>query len=257
MRFVLKLHTAAAKPVIPANYAYPLSASIYRILSHADSSYAAYLDEEGYGNGFKLFSFSQINCPFQENGDRLRLLNRELSFFISFHLPDTAETFIKDLFHSEMIGISDKKSKTGFVVREIEILPNPVQDYKERTIVQLVLKPLSPIVAGMPDKAGYDFLSPVDVRFIPNLLHNWKCKIASCYDEATASSALLKLEPVFLETPPKPRVIILNGGTTTEKRMTGWMNFELQATAERRFVELLLNAGMGLYNGQGMGYVSE
>lgn len=97
MRFMLMLRGKTSKPIIPANYSYPLSAAIYKILSRADSEYAAFLHEKGYGKGFKLFSFSQINCAFRIEGDRLCMQNPELSFVISFHLPDAAENFIKEI----------------------------------------------------------------------------------------------------------------------------------------------------------------
>ena len=52
------------KGVLPINYQYPLSAAIYRIISKGDKEYANLLHEKGYGKGFKLFTFSQLNVPF-------------------------------------------------------------------------------------------------------------------------------------------------------------------------------------------------
>ncbi|MBS1744677.1 MAG: CRISPR-associated endoribonuclease Cas6, partial [Bacteroidetes bacterium] len=40
-----------------------------------------------------------------------------------------------------------------------------------------------------------------------------------------------------------------------ETKIRGWMNFGLKVTAEKRFAELLQNAGLGLYNAMGCGCV--
>ncbi len=41
---------------IPINYPYPLSAAIYRIIAKGNADYADFLDGQGYGKGFKLFT---------------------------------------------------------------------------------------------------------------------------------------------------------------------------------------------------------
>lgn len=255
MRFQISLekHTGT---LIPVNYAYPLSAAIYRIIAKGDAEYAGFLHEEGYGKGFKLFTFSQLNVPFKIDGDRIRLLSNELHFQVAFHLPQAMESFIRGLFQSEDIAIADKKSKAGFRVRSVESLPDPLQQYKENEIIHIHLKPLSPVVAGlMNDRGYYDFLSPEDKRFTESLIYNWRNKIATCYDEVTASSALLMIEVVPMIKPFKSRLITIKSGTPKETKIRGWMNFELKVTAERRFVELLLNAGCGVYNSMGCGSV--
>lgn len=255
MRFKLALHTITPKPVIPINYTYPLSAAIYRILARADSEYASFLHEKGYGKGFKLFCFSQINCPFRIERDRLYLLSNELSFQVAFHLPKAAESFIRGLFQSERIDIADKQSKASFTVQSVESLPDPLYNYKDNEVISMMLTPISPVVVGLPNEKGnYDFLSPDDEQFSECLAYNWREKIKSCYDEVMAQSALLIAEPI-LEYPPKSRLITIKADTNAETKIRGWMNFKLKVTAEKRYVELLLNTGAGVYNAQGMGGV--
>jgi CRISPR-associated endoribonuclease Cas6 len=55
--------------------------------------------------------------------------------------------------------------------------------------------------------------------------------------------------------PFQSRLITIKADTPEATRIRGWMNFGLKVTGERRFVELLINAGAGVYNAQGMGYV--
>lgn len=244
------------RAAIPVNYQYPVSAAIYRIIAKGDREYAAFLHGQGYGKGFKLFTFSQLNAPFRIEGDRLILSGNEVSFQIAFHLPQAMESFVKGLFQSEHIDIADKKSRASFTVKSVESLPDPLQRYKDNEIINVPLKPLSPVVAGLQNEKGhYDFLSPDDVHFTESLIYNWRNKIETCYNAETASSALLMIEIVPMRTPFKSRLITIKSGTPEETKIRGWMNFGLKVTGERRFVELLLNAGAGVYNSQGMGFV--
>lgn len=94
MKFKVMLSRKFGK-AIPVNYQYPLSAAIYRIVSKGDAEYARFLHETGYGKGFKLFTFSQLNVPFEIEGDRLRLTSNEANFQVAFHLPQAMESFVK------------------------------------------------------------------------------------------------------------------------------------------------------------------
>lgn len=69
MRFLLFLQCNKRGEVLPINYQYPLSAAIYKIPDQADAEYAAFLRKSGYGKGFKLFTFSDIGCPFRIAGE--------------------------------------------------------------------------------------------------------------------------------------------------------------------------------------------
>jgi CRISPR-associated endoribonuclease Cas6 len=191
MQIKITLSARNDKTIIPFNYAYPLSAAIYRILSKGDAAYAEFLHEAGYGKGFKFFSFSQLFCPFKKEGDRMLLLQPEARFHAAFHLPQAMENFVKGLFHSEQIVIADKQSRALFHIKSVESLPNPLQGFKENELVNMQLKPLSPVVAGLRTEDGkYKFLSPEQPEFVESLLFNWRSKIASCFDKAAADDAL-------------------------------------------------------------------
>ncbi|MFZ4861319.1 CRISPR-associated endoribonuclease Cas6 [Sphingobacterium sp. Mn56C] len=240
--------------MIPINYQYPLSSAIYRIMAKGDRQYADFLHEKGYGKGFKFFTFSAINCPFKIEGDRLLLQHNELSFVVSFHLPEAVQYFVQGLFSSESIVIADKKSKVCFKVKAIEALPNLLASYGENQILSRTFAPLSPLVIGLKNDAGnYDYRSPQDVDFISSLIYNWREKIKASYDDVTAQSAFLFATVTYNRLPPKSRLITIKADTPEETKIRGFVNFKLEVKAERRFLELLGNAGAGLYNGQGMG----
>lgn len=249
MRFLIQLQTSHPKPEISLNYPYYLSAAIYRIIAKGDAEYAQFLHEQGYGKKFKFFSFSQLNTPFKIDGDRMKLISSQANFQVSFHLPQAAENFVKGLFQSEQIEIADKISKVAFKVTSVESLPDPLKTYKENEIVSVLLKPLSPIVVGLPNEKGnYDFLEPSDVRFAESLVYNWRNKIAACYDQATADSALLMAEVIPMNKPFKSRLTTIKSGTKEETKVRGWLYLLLKVTTEKRFVEILLNGGVGIYN---------
>lgn len=239
---------------IPVNYQYPLSSALYRIIAKGDVEYAKHLHEKGYGKGFKLFTFSQISCPFKIEGDRMHLQGRELSFVVSFHLPQTMENFVKGLFQMERIDIADRKSCVSFAVKTIESLPNGFLQSPDQEIVNVNLRPLSPISAGLKNDRGiYEFLSPDDASFKESLIFNWRNKIETCYGEAEARSALLLMEIVPMHYPFKSRMITIKEGRAEQTKIRGWLNFTLKVTAEKRFVELLVNSGAGIYNAMGCG----
>ncbi len=256
MRFKISLRPQTPEPELMWNYNYPLSSAIYRIIAKGDAAYATFLHERGYGKGFKLFTFSQINCPFNIEGDHLRLLGEELSLQVAFHLPKAMESFVKGLFQSEKIDITDSKLKAHFNVKSIESIAEPFGEHAENVIINTRLKPLSPMVAGLKnDRKMYDFLSPEDPRFAESLIYNWRNKIASCYDEMTASAALLMVEVVPMKQPFKSRLMTIKEDLKQESKIRGWMNFGLKVTAEKRYLKLLLNSGAGLYNSMGCGFV--
>lgn len=257
MVFKIILNLMGKTPgIIPVNYAYPLSSALYRIISKGDAGYAEFLHESGYGKGFKFFTFSQVSCPFTIKGDRMHLLHNELCFQVAFHLPQAAESFVKGLFQSEHIDIADKQSRAGFTVRSVESQPDPLRQYKDHEIVCVQLKPLSPLVAGPQNEKGqYEFVSPEDPRFAESVLYNWRNKIATSYDADTAAGALLIAEVIPMQEPPRSRLLTIKAGTAAQTKIRGWMNFGLKVTAEKRFVELLLNAGAGVYNSMGCGCV--
>lgn len=254
MLFKIELQNTNGLQTLPINYQYPLSAALYRIIAKGDAKYAAFLHENGYGKRFKLFTFSDINCPFKIKGDRLLLQSEKVEFWVAFYLPQATETFIKGLFLSEHIEIADKRTRAVFTVRSVESVPDVLQQYNENQIINIVVKPISPIVCGLQNEKGnYIFLDPDDPRFIESIVYNWRGKLATCFEETTACSALLMVKVVPAGMPFKSRLITIKEGTPAQTKIRGWLNFELALTAERRFVELIMGAGAGLYNAMGMG----
>lgn len=256
MRFKIKLEAIGGNRVLPINYQYPLSAAIYRIISKGSKAYASFLHEKGYGKGFKFFCFSDMKSPFQLEGDRLLLQQDEVEVQVAFHLPEAMQHFVQGLFASEKITIADKKSQQDFRVKTIESVATGLSNYKENEIISVVLRPQSPLVLGLKNEAWkYDYLDPEHPRYIEMFLYSWREKIKASYGEEQATTALLLAQVVFYNHPSRSRLITVKSDTKEETKIRGYVKFKLDVKAERRFVELLLNAGGGLYNALGMGFL--
>lgn len=255
MRFQLELYNInQGNNKIPINYQYPLSAAIYKILSKGNAQYADFLHEKGYGKGYKFFTFSDLELKFKRVDDRMQLLDPQVKLNVCFHLPEASRTFVEGLFRSEEIVIADKKSKARFAVRSVLSKPQPLKDFKENEIAAIITKPISPIVSGEKQENGnYTFLEPDDKKYIDSLLFSWRNKIAAAHDDETAQDALLLAEVETYKNPWRSRLITIKSNTPEQTKIKGFINFKLKLTAERRFLDLVLNAGMGLYSAQGMG----
>lgn len=258
MRILLTLQTDKTGSKIPVNYQYPVSAAIYKILQRADVEYSQFLHEKGYGKGFKMFSFSDLNIPFKIIGDRLLLQSSKAEIIICFHLPRAAETFIKGLFMSQLFVIADKQSKTTFSIQNVEVIGDKLRDFKNEEQVSILLKPLSPIVCGIKNEKGnYIFLSPEEHRYEEMIWKNWQEKVRSVYEKPEADYLMDKasVRVVYFKNPPKSRLNTIKADTPEQTKIRGFNNFLIEVKGKKKVAELLLNAGVGLYNAQGMGCV--
>lgn len=262
MRFNLLLHTNSRDAVLPVNYHYPLSAAIYQIIRQADPAYAAFLHDHGYTftgslKSFDFFTFSDLRTPFKISRDRLILKSKQARVILSFQLPDPAEAFLKDLFTNAQLEIADRESRVCFQVREIESLPLfPTSPSIQKDPVSILLQPLSPIVTGLKNQQGhYDYLPPGHPQFIYRLIQNWKEKYRVIYPDTPLEALFEQVEVKFLPhvRPPRSRLITIKAHTPEETKIRGFDRFNLHVSAPVKALELVLNAGMGLYNALGMG----
>ncbi|MFB9055354.1 CRISPR-associated endoribonuclease Cas6 [Mariniflexile ostreae] len=256
MRFKLLLVSKNSNPTIPINYQYPLSAAIYKILQKADVDYATFLHEEGYvvDDGlkhFKLFTFSDLNCRFKIKGDRM-LINSAVELVVSFHLPEAAQHFVKGLFLSQDIDIADKKSKATFKVNSVEAMSDPFSVIENKVNNTIAVRPISACVAGIKnDKDDYDFMPPTDERFALCIQYNWEQKLKAL--KIPFNENELKVAINLKNTKPKSRLITIKAFTKQQTRIKGYLNFDMEFTGSQEQLQVIYNAGAGLYNALGMG----
>jgi CRISPR-associated endoribonuclease Cas6 len=255
MRFRLSLYTQQAS-LLPFNYQYPLSAAIYKIIERADSAFASFLHDTGYGEGhksFKLFTFSDIRTPFERKGDRMQLISGEAELIICFYLPQAAENFIKGLFMNQQLEVADRVSKTVFHINSVESIADSLNNK-----TKVVLQPLSPLIVGRKnDRGHYDYRSPEDEDFAECLYYNWMEKCAAVGMPVTVGDdePEVSIEVMLFNHTPQQRLITIKGNTDAETKIRGYTKFRLKVSAPEEMLEVALGAGLGLHNAQGMGCV--
>ena len=261
MRVKLTLIPTENNSLLPANYQYPLSAAIYRIIEQADENYSAFLHNDGYrldsGKSFKLFSFSELKVPYSIRGDRFLINGVPASLTIGFHIDEAATNFIKGLFINQQIEIADRISGARFAISEVQLLPDTLASTTKEAD-EMILQPLSPLVVGRKNERGnYDFLSPADPEFDECLIYGWIEKYKAINKDANAE--VLKKQIIIQVLTPKQeirsRLITIKAFTAQETKIRGFTRFRMQVKAPKPLLELAMNAGMGLYNAMGCGCV--
>jgi CRISPR-associated endoribonuclease Cas6 len=260
MRIQLTLTPQGDGLLIPANYQYPLSAAIYKIINRADEKYSAFLHERGYqlpsGKSFKLFCFSDLKIAFRAQGDRFRLSGSPGTLIITFYIDEAAGHFVRGLFMNQELDIADKKSRVQFVITGVQVLPDDLPPGEGDC--EVILQPISPLVVGRKnDRGHYDFLSPADPEFRVWLIHNWAEKYraihpSSSVDEIKSSIAV---EVLFHPGQLKSRLITIKAFTQAETKIRGFTGFRMKVKAPKSILEVGLGAGLGLNNAMGFGCV--
>lgn len=275
MRFLLKLSLAGAKqpPALSLNYHYLISAAIYKIIGSADSSFAAFLHDEGHvilqrhkinstqnvvlpdhqvrsNKRFKFFTFSDIRTPFRIIGDQMILLSPTIELTVCFHLSKTAEYFIQGLFNQQRIYIGTAL----FKVDSVESLKYDLDTEK------IILQPISPLVVGRKnDRGHYDYRSPNDEDFADRLVYSWIEKYCAIYNIDPGNQELIpsaSVKPIFFPNPPQQRLVIIKRDVHGERKVRGYTKFRLQVNTSPEMLEVALNTGLGLHNSQGMGCIT-
>ena len=132
MRIKLSLRSVENNSRIPINYQYPLSAAIYKILSHGSAEYADWLHNKGYlsgdGKPRKLFNFSKLHIPGVKRIDSTLLIpgNRNCQVCISSPmLEDFIQHFVIGLFENQKIEIGGRNTITRFAIESVETVALP------------------------------------------------------------------------------------------------------------------------------------
>jgi CRISPR-associated endoribonuclease Cas6 len=261
MRFQLTLIPSARAGVLPANYQYPLSAAIYKIIQQADEKFSAFLHNDGYrldsGKSFKLFSFSELRVPYRVQGDRFMINGVPALLTIGFHIDEAAANFIKGLFKNQQIAIADQISGVSFSVSEVQLLPDILTTLKQDP-AEVILQPISPLVAGKKNARGnYDFLSPDHPDFKDCLIYGWleKYRAVDPKAETEKLKGQIQIEDIIPWPEIKSRLITIKAFTPQQTKIRGFTKFHMKVKAPKPFLDLALNAGLGLYNAMGCGCV--
>ncbi|MDO4763647.1 MAG: CRISPR-associated endoribonuclease Cas6 [Flavobacteriaceae bacterium] len=240
---------------IPFNYQYPLSSALYKIIQKADEKYSQLLHDEGFGKGFKFFTFSDLNfkCFKWDKEGIIISDNESLLLFVDIYIPKTTHSLIKGFFEDKLITIADCNLKTEFYIDSVEMIDDMLCNKAPNEVIKVKVQPTSPLVVGKKNKNGnYDYLLPSDEDYKEFLLKNWieKAKVFNNND----TFDLLEINILNKEN-AKTRLITLKAHTPQETKIRGSKNFYIELIGRKKDIEPLIYGGLGIYNAQGMGSV--
>ncbi|MCS6930052.1 MAG: CRISPR-associated endoribonuclease Cas6 [Saprospiraceae bacterium] len=259
MQLKLTLECLEATPAIPLNYQYELSAWIYRVLQEADADYARFLHNEGYVSGsklFKLFCFSNLEISqFRVEGNRLRILSKEISLYVRFCVFSAVEGFIEGLFYRQELWLGDCRQSARFRVKHIYATSLQLPEGPEPLCVRIRMR--SPLVVARkhPTAGPDEYLAPTDPEFGPLLLQNLLDKYRA-FTKVDFYAQHPKEQLAFALCPdwqPRSKLVTLKQATPQETRVRGWM-MDFEITAPRELITVGMLAGWGRANSLGFGY---
>ena len=256
MRIKLSLRPAAPNPRVPINYAYPLSAAIYKILRQASPAYADFLHQKGYeapsGRLLKLFTFSKLWIPgVRRHGTTLT--GREGLWHLQIGSPleeEFVQHFVLGLFESSEVAIGGQGVHAVFRVELVEALPMPAFSDRMR------FKCLSPITASTmresDGRAKTYYYRPGDAGLSEALRQNLLQKYATIHGQPPTGDRLrFRLEATDR---PKSRLIKIKEGTPQETDVPCFESyFTLEGSPE--LMRVAWECGLGEHNSQGFGMV--
>lgn len=256
MRIKIILEQSVPNQLIPINYQYPISACIFKIISSSNSEYADWLHRIGYKSGykrFKMFTFSNlfIRNPEVFSG-RIAIKEKNISFEFSTISDKTIENVIIGLFKNQRIDIHTTTTKSGFLIKTIECIPQP--EFKKT----MIFRTLSPIVLSKKviynEKESAYFLKPEDEDYVEHFKRNIFEKYLAYTLTNQEQINDLRIEDIDILGSTKSKLITIKEGTPEEHKMKGYL-FDFKITGSIELIKLCYETGFGTQCSLGMGCV--
>lgn len=238
---------------ISLSYHYALQAIIYKVLEKADSEYSAWLHNQGYKAGnkvFKLFTFADLNGKYRLDFERetLRFNDSLVTWQVSFFVDAALEHFIKGLFKDQTFELCTTKGKLLLEVKQVEILDKPVFT---DTMSFKAIMPMCIAEETETDKYP-QYRSPMDAAFAPLFFNNLNGK-SKAIDESRVYN-LSAAELNILSPPQKRSIETVKKELDRPIRVLGYHKFNFEITAPPALLELGYYAGFGARNSSGFGF---
>lgn len=256
MRIQLSLRPQKRFSEIPLNYAYPLSAAIYKILQQASPEYSEFLHQKGYpapsGRLMKLFTFSKLWIPqVRVVAGALRGSNDVWRLQVgSPMLDEFVQNFVLGLFQSSEIAIGGQGRHAVFQVEQVEALPMP--EFRDVTR----FKCLSPISASTVHDSERGrriyYYRPHDAALSEALRKNLLGKYEIIHGRPPGDARFwFRLQPA---DKPKSRLITIKEGTAEATQIKAFETyFTLEGSPE--LMQTAWQCGLGEHNSQGFGMI--
>jgi CRISPR-associated endoribonuclease Cas6 len=239
---------------LPINYQYELSSWIYKVIERADAQYADFLHNQGFqlnGKRFKMFTFSQLDArPYQVEGNRIRLLGKEISLTLRFAVDSSIDHFIKGLFLQQRFGLGDKYDVVDFEVIAVGTIAPPVF---HTTMTYQCLSPIC--VSRARDDRTAEYLSPETPGYGGLLVQNLVRKSGALISATESYSQDLPDFQFRLLNTPRKKGTHIKAQTESHTQVIGYL-FHFRLTVPVELHELGYDAGFGEKNSMGFGCVA-
>lgn len=254
MRFELTLNRTTKQRMLPMDYQYYISAWIYKVLKQADSDFANFLHEKGYGQSetklYKLFCFSRLNIGRPKLWKEKKLFEisaHEIKLQLSFDVKEVATNFIKGLFMAQQFYLGDKFNGIDFKVANVAALPQP--EFTETMHYRL----LSPwVVSFKTENDKYpQYLSPADENFETLAIKHITEKFNNTNSKDSVSPEQIKLNKT---SNFKRAGFVMKPGTREQSRIVGNL-FVFELTAPVEVQRMVWNAGVSEKSSSGFGWI--
>lgn len=115
MRFLLRLSLIQKENILPLNYQYELSSSLYHIFNNGNTDFAKWLHTTGFNKNnkpFRLFTFSNLLITdYKIFDDRIKIFSDEVKLIVSLYPFEIVEPFVTGLFINNTIDLGDKNQR--------------------------------------------------------------------------------------------------------------------------------------------------
>lgn len=256
MRFELTLTRTTKQRMLPMDYQYYISAWIYKVLKQADTEFAEFLHNKGYGKNeddtklYKLFCFSRLNFGSPKLWKEKKLFEisvQEINLQISFDVNEAAINFIKGLFIKQEFYLGDKFNGIDFNVSNVVTLPEPKFSKSMQYYLQTPW-----VVSNKSEIDKYpQYISPTNDNF--NTLASKH--IIEKYNNIRGGESILLNQVKLKRTSDFKRAgFVMKPGSKEQSRIVGNLfDFELIAPVEVQ--RMIWNAGISEKSSSGFGWV--
>lgn len=252
MRIQITLSPLNREYRIPLNYQYPLSASIYKLMSDSSPEFIEWLHQTGYKNAngkpYKMFTFSKLftnSIDKSQLGQSILASSGDIGFFFSSALDEKITlSLISGILKSSEIRIGAKNlPESVFKIKDVTIEPDP--EFKNL----MTYKMLSPTCVSIYNGKKISYLQPSDDTTFERLADNLKNKYEVHFGEDYADE--ITIQPNMVNR-HKSKLITIKQNTANEGHISCFETFiKIQATPKMQ--QLAYNVGIGERNSMGFG----
>ncbi|MEW6748619.1 MAG: CRISPR-associated endoribonuclease Cas6 [Candidatus Micrarchaeota archaeon] len=236
----LKLVLRSKGSFIPFNYNQYIHAMILDKLRFADPQYAQEVHD---GNGFKFFTFSELDIP-------VRKLDKErgglviLSDTVSLHVSSPRERFMQAFLSGILCRPDIRIGPAEFTLESANVIDSP--DFSSG---KSILRTMTPLIASTKREIEgrlrtWD-LMPEDAQFYNNIRNNLVRK----FEEFSGKSPMESAFSVKVIKPLRPKRIKVKDEFHTGSRMI------FEASGSPELLEFAYECGLGERNSMGFGMV--